>query len=123
MVERMGIVTMLHYVLAAYVATGDVSTAAWKYESQTDPLGQTVHVAQIAPEEARPFVAMRLMCGGISGVMLQVNLGEMQSALMTSPVVGLSFSFNSDVADCSAAASIAPVVDGVGTYEIKGSEA
>jgi len=106
-------------ILAALAASG----GAWHYETQADPLGQTVHVAEIAPDEARPFVALRLMCGGIQGVVLQVNLGQMQFASMTAPPAsGLSFNVGSAPA-YSTAAAVAPITDGVGTYEIKGSEA
>ena len=53
----------------------------WHYETTRDPLGQTVHVAAVAPEAGRPYVGMRLMCGGLAGIVLQVNLGEMQLRL------------------------------------------
>ena len=116
----MGIVTMRLMILAAALAA---SGGSWHYETQADPLGQTVHVAEVAPDQERPFVAMRLMCGGISGVVLQVNLGQMQYASMSAaPSGGLSFNIGAAPA-YSAAAALAPITDGVGTYEIKGSEA
>ena len=98
-------------------------TAGWHYATTHDPLVQTVHVAEIAPDRARPYVALRLMCGGISGVVLQVNLGQMQYASMSAaPASGLSFDVG-DAPGYSTAAALAPITDGVGTYEIKGSEA
>src|SRR5690242_18181902 len=119
MVEGMGTSIILAVVVAALGASG----GSWHYQTTSDPLGQTVHVAEIAPDEARPFVAMRLMCGGISGVSLQVNLGQMQYAsTMSAAPRGLSFNVG-DAPAYSAAASMAPITDGVGTYEIKGSEA
>ena len=113
-VRAMGI-AMMRMMMAAALA----SSGAWTYETARDPLGQSVYVAEIAPDAARPYVAIRLMCGGIAGVVLQVNLGQMQTV---APASGLSF----DVGDApaySTAASLAPITDGVGTYEIKGSEA
>ena len=107
-------------ILAAAAFAGG---GAWHYDTTHDPLGQTVHVAEVAPDQARPFVAMRLMCGGMTGVVLQINLGQMQFASMTgSPARGLSFNVGAAPA-YSTEASIAPVADGIGTYEIKGSEA
>jgi hypothetical protein len=111
----MGIMIMHALIMAAALA----GTGGWTYETVPDPLGQAVHVAQVAPDGDRPYVALRLMCGGITGVVLQVNLGEMGTA---PPASGLSF----DVAGApaySTAASLAPITDGVGTYEVKGSEA
>ncbi|MBI1211314.1 MAG: hypothetical protein GC190_07625 [Alphaproteobacteria bacterium] len=109
---------MLQLILAAALSGG-----TWHYDTTHDPLGQTVHVAQVQPDQARPFVAMRLMCGGIQGVTLQVNLGQMQFASMTgSPSRALAFNVGATPA-YSAEASLAPVADGIGTYVIKGSEA
>jgi len=119
MVEGMGI-SIIDAVVVAALGAG---SGAWHYETANDPLGQTVHIAEVSPDEARPFVAMRLMCGGISGVSLQVNLGQMQYASMTSVSPrGLSFNVG-DAPAYSASAAMAPITDGVGTYEIKGSEA
>jgi len=90
-----------------------------RYASEHDPLGQTVHVAEIVPDPARPFVALRLFCGGIAGVSLQINLGQMQA-----PPNGGEMSFSVDNGPpYSTPASLAPITDGVGTFEIKGSEA
>src|SRR6185503_6800905 len=100
MVERMGISIIDAVIVAALGGSG----GAWHYETTHDPLGQTVHVAEITPDEARPFVAMRLMCGGISGVSLQVNLGEMQSQSMNASAAGLSFKIGDAPAFAAAAA-------------------
>src|SRR5947207_2240368 len=98
MVGSMGM-SMQAIVLAAALAA---SSAGWHYETTHDPLGQAVHVA---------------------GVVLQVNLGQMQFGSVTAaPASGLSFNVGEAPAYL-AAASMAPITDGVGTYEIKGSEA
>jgi hypothetical protein len=114
-------VTMIRVLMVA--AAGSFAMAAgWHYEATHDALGQTVHVAEIVPDVARPYVAMRVMCGGLAGISLQINLGEMQTASMAAPAGGLTFEISQSPA-YSAAASMAPLTDGIGTYEIKGSEA
>lgn len=106
-------------MIAAALAGGDT----WHYDTARDPLGQTVHVAEIVPDAARPYIALRLMCGGIAGVAIQVNLGQMQYASMArAPASGINFDVEGAPAYATAA-SFAPITDGVGTYEIKGSEA
>ena len=109
-------------ILMVTAAAALAMAGSWHYEATHDALGQTVHVAEIVPDAARPYVAMRVMCGGLAGISLQVNLGEMQSASMTAPAGGLTFEIAKSPA-YSAAAAMAPLTDGVGTYEIKGSEA
>lgn len=105
------------------IALALAGSGAWHYQTERDPLGQSVHVAEITPDAARPYVALRLMCGGIAGVVVQVNLGQMQYASMTSaPSAGISFEVEGAPSYATVAAS-APITDGVGTYEIKGSEA
>jgi hypothetical protein len=99
------------------------AAGGWHYETTLDPLGQTVHVAAVAPEAGRPYVGMRLMCGGLPGIVLQVNLGDMRYASMVgAPARSLTFETANAPAH-EAAAARAPIADGVGTYEIKGSEA
>ena len=105
------------------IAAALAGSGTWHYDTTRDPLGQTVHVAEIVPDAARPYVALRLICGGIDGVAVQVNLGQMQYASMASaPASGLSFDVEG-APPYATAASFAPITDGVGTYEIKGSEA
>ena len=101
------------------VALAGGGGAAWRYTSAHDPLGQTVHIAEIVPDAARPYVALRLFCGGIAGVSLQVNLGQMQVAANGGELV---FSVDNGAA-YTTPATLAPITDGVGTFEIKGSEA
>ncbi len=101
------------------IAVALAGSGTWHYDTARDPLGQTVNVAEIVPDAARPYIALRLMCGGIAGVAIQVNLGQMQA----SPERGeMSFAIEG-ARPYATAASLAPITDGVGTYEIKGSEA
>jgi hypothetical protein len=114
---------MMIRILMATAAAAFAMPGSWHYEATHDALGQTVHVAEIVPNAARPYVAMRVMCGGLAGISLQVNLGQMQFASMAAaPAGGLTFEIAKSPA-YSAAAAMAPLTDGVGTYEIKGSEA
>ena len=111
---------MLSLVFAAAVAGG------WQFETQRDPLGQAVYVAEVVPDAGRPSVALRFLCGGMTGVVLQFNLGEVQYA-------GSQFSprepdfedvqFDFEEGPYKTTAKRAPITDGIGTYEIKGSEA
>lgn len=96
---------------------------AWQFATERDPLGQSVYVAEIAPDETR---SLRYLCGGVTGVVLQFNLGETEhgpgafSAAEPKPEE-VQFSFLEGAYDTLAAR--APIADGLGTYEIKGSEA
>jgi hypothetical protein len=104
------------------------ATAAggWQFETLHDPLGQPVYVAEVVPDAARPHVALRFLCGGMTGVVLQFNLGEPRYA-------GMQFSrrepewedvrFEFEEGPYKTTAKRAPIMDGIGTYEIKGSEA
>jgi hypothetical protein len=113
------------FLIAVSACTVFVAFAAgqWRYETARDALGQTVHVASIAPDAARPYIALRFLCGGIGGVVFQFNTGDMQLAgLASEPIFeGVRFEF----ADLShqATATRAAIADGIGTFEIKGSEA
>jgi hypothetical protein len=33
----------------------------WHFETQRDPLGQSVYVAEVAPDDERPHVALRFL--------------------------------------------------------------
>lgn len=112
---------MIHtLIFAAAIAGG------WHFETARDPLGQPVYVAEIVPDAERPHVALRFQCGGMTGVVLQFNLGEVQYA-------GSQFSprepewedvrFEFEEGPYKTTAKRAPITDGIGTYEIKGSEA
>src|SRR5438132_5062328 len=104
------------------IAAAIAGSGTWHYGTAHDPLGQTVHVAEIVPDSARPYIALRLMCGGIAGVAIQVNLGQMQyAATASAPASDINFDVEGAPAYATAA-SLAPITDGVGTYEIKGRE-
>ena len=102
------------------------AAGSWHFEAIRDPLGQPVYAAEIAPDAERPYVALRFLCGGMTGVVLQFNLGEVQYA-------GSQFSrrepefedvqFDFEEGPYKTTAKRAPITDGIGTYEIKGSEA
>ena len=99
---------------------------AWQFATERDPLGQPVYVAAVAPDPARPFVAMKYSCGGIVGVELQFNLGDARyaaSAFSTGepPFETVRFTFPEGQYDTTA--KRAPITEGIGTYEVKGSEA
>jgi hypothetical protein len=96
---------------------------AWQFQTERDPLGQSVYVAGIVPDETR---SLRYLCGGVTGVVLQFNLGETEhGAGAFSPdepkPEEVRFSFLEG--DYDTLAQRAPITDGLGTYEIKGSEA
>jgi len=107
-------------MFAAAVAGG------WQFETQRDPLGQPVYVAGVVPDGGRPSVALGYSCGGIVGVVLQFNLGDVRYA-------GMQFStrdpdeedvrFAFPEGSYNSTAKRAAITDGLGTYEIKGSEA
>lgn len=102
------------------------SAGGWHFETLRDPLGQPVYVASVAPDAARPFVHLKYSCGGIVGVELQFNLGEMQYAepdfSRAAPAFeNVRFAFPEGNYDTTA--KRAPITDGIATYEIKGSEA
>jgi hypothetical protein len=98
----------------------------WQFATERDPLGQPVYVAAVTPDPARPFVAMKYSCGGIVGVELQFNLGDVRyagAAFSTGdpPFETVRFTFPEGQYDTTA--KRAPITEGIGTYEVKGSEA
>jgi hypothetical protein len=102
-----------------------VLTAAlvWQFQTASDPLGQPVYVASVAPDAARPFVHLKFSCGGIVGVELQFNLGEMPGAISNEDPEFEDVRFTFLEGKYDTAAKRAPITDGIATYEIKGSEA
>ena len=101
-------------------------SSAWQFETESDPLGQKVYVASVAPEAERPHVALRFLCGGVTGVVLQFNLGDVETegaqfSTDEPGEEGVRFSFVEG--DYDTIAKRAPITDGLGTFEIKGSEA
>ena len=95
----------------------------WQFATEHDPLGQPVYVAEIAPDQVR---SVRFLCGGVTGVVLQFNLGEVEyggQAFSTGEpeLENVRFAFVEGNYDTTARR--APITDGVGTFEIKGSDA
>ena len=107
-------------IIAAAIGGG------WQFETANDPLGQPVYVASVTPDAGRPYVNLTFSCGGIVGVVLQFNLGEIRYAGAAFPrrepeFEDVRFSFAEGKYDTTA--KRAPITDGIATYEIKGSEA
>lgn len=100
-----------------------LGAGGWNFETARDPLGQPVYVASVMADEARPQIALRFSCGGIAGVVFQFNMGDMQVAgLLAEPVPeDVRFEFASGGYETTA--KRAAIVDGIGTFEIKGTEA
>lgn len=99
---------------------------SWHFDTLRDPLGQAVYVAEVAPDEERPHIALRFLCGGMTGVVLQFNLGEIQfagSQFSRREPTWEDFRFEFEEGPYKTSAKRAPIADGLGTYEIKGSEA
>jgi hypothetical protein len=96
---------------------------AWQFQTARDPLGMPVYVAEIAPDEMR---SLRFLCGGVTGVVLQFNLGETEhpaEAYSADEPKDEEVRFTLLGVDYDTLAKRAPLTDGLGTYEIKGSEA
>ena len=107
-------------IAAALAAPG------WRFDTARDPLGHPVYVAFVAPDEARPEVALRFLCGGVTGVVLQFNLGETaydRSQFSTDEPADEDVRFAFVEGKYDTRARRAPIADGLGTYQITGSEA
>ena len=101
-------------------------SAAWHMETERDPLGQSVYVAAVEPDDTRPEVGLKFSCGGVVGVVLQFNLGETEHTpdqFSTSEPSSENVHFEFPEGKYDSTAKRAPITDGLGTYEIKGSEA
>ena len=98
----------------------------WQFETERDPLGNPVYVAQVTPDSARPDIALKFSCGGVVGVVLQFNLGDIEysgSQFSTDEPAPEGFRFQFPEGPYDTLAKRAPIADGLSTYEIKGSEA
>lgn len=105
---------------AALLASG------WQFEAKTDPIGQTVYVAEFRPPADQPQAQLRFSCGGIVGVELQFNLGQSHydsGAFSTDDPPWEDVQFTFPEGPYPTTAKRAPLTDGVGTYEIKGGDA
>jgi len=95
----------------------------WHFGTERDPLGQPVYVAEVAPDRARPHIALRFSCGGLAGVVFQFNTGDMRLAGMSGAPATEGVRFDFDGRGYETTARRAAIADGIGTFEIKGSEA
>jgi hypothetical protein len=103
-----------------------VAASGWQFETRTDPIGQTVYVAELRPSAEQTPTQLRFSCGGIVGVELQFNLGQASydsGAFSTAdpPWEDVKFTFAEGAYPTTA--KRAPLTDGMGTYEIKGGDA
>lgn len=105
------------------VLVAALSAASWQFQTTADPLGQPVYVAEVAPDAERPFVSLKYACGGVTGVVLQFNLGTMASDFSTKEPGFEDVRFTFAEGKYDSAAQRAPLTDGIDTFEIKGSEA
>ena len=99
-----------------------VIAASWVFQAGQDPLGQPVYTAGVRYEAAQ----LTFSCGGIVGVVLQFNLGDVNYGdKRYSPAEpeweDVRFTFAEGPYDTTA--KRAPITEGIGTYEIKGSDA
>lgn len=112
---------MIHtLIFAAAIAGG------WQFETATDPLGLPVYVAAVAPDGTRPDVALKYLCGGVTGVVLQFNLGDtdyQDGQFSTDEPAWEDVRFAFPEGPYNTTAKRAPIADGLATYEIKGSDA
>jgi len=113
---------MVHALLIAAA----LGAQGWHFDTQRDPIGQPVYTAEVRPDPARQHVSIKFSCGGIIGVVLQFNLGEIkyadsQFSTRDPEWEDVRFTFAEGKYDTTAKRS--PITDGLGTYEIKGSDA
>jgi hypothetical protein len=97
----------------------------WQVGTARDPLGQPVYVASVTPDSSRPYVQLKFSCGGIVGVELQFNLGEVKyaGAFSTGEPAFENVQFAFPEGKYDTVARRAPITEGIGAFEIKGSEA
>jgi|GEM_PF-2277296 len=103
-----------------------LAAAPWRFDVQTDPLGQSVYVAEVAGSEDLPQAFLRFSCGGMPGVLLQFNLGQAAqdgSDFGTDDPSWEDVTFLFPEGEYPTATKRAAIADGIGTFEIKGSEA
>lgn len=103
-----------------------LAAATWRFDIQTDPLGQSVYVAETIGSENLPQALIRFSCGGLPGVLLQFNLGQArfdgEDFSLDDPAwEDVTFTFPEG--DYPTTTKRAALADGVGTFEIKGNEA
>ena len=105
---------------------GLLAASGWQFETRTDPIGQTVYVAELVAPADQAGTQLRFSCGGIIGVELQFNLGQTgyaSGAFSTDDPPWEDVKFTFAEGEYPTTAKRAPLTDGVGTYEIKGGDA
>jgi len=108
------------------LAAATIAATMWRFEIQTDPLGQSVYVAEAAGSDALPQAFLRFSCGGMPGVLLQFNLGQAAhdgNDFQAGDPAWEDVTFLFPEGEYPTATKRAAVADGIGTFEIKGSEA
>lgn len=103
-----------------------LSAPGWQFETISDPLGHPVYVASSIRHAEAPQAFLKFSCGGIVGVELQYNLGHAAFSgndFSTDDPKWEDVSFIFPEGPYPTTAKVAPLTDGVGTFEIKGGDA
>ena len=103
-----------------------LAAVTWRFDIQTDPLGQSVYVAEATGSEALPQALIRFSCGGLPGVLLQFNLGQARfegDDFSAAEPAWEDVTFTFPEGAYPTTAKRAALADGVGTFEIKGNDA
>jgi hypothetical protein len=112
--------------LMSLALLGLLAASGWQFDTRTDPIGQTVYVAELRPSAEQAETQLRFSCGGIVGVELQFNLGQASydnGAFSTADPPWEDVKFTFAEGEYPTTAKRAPLTDGMGTYEIKGGDA
>jgi hypothetical protein len=104
-----------------FVALIFATAGVWQFDTVRDPLGHPVYVASVSGSPS--YVQLKYSCGGIVGVELQFNLGEMPGAITNDEPKFEQVRFAFVEGQYDTVARRAPITEGLGTFEIKGSEA
>jgi hypothetical protein len=113
-------------IAAVTAANTTLAASSWHFDVQSDPLGQNVYVAEATGSEDLPQAFLRFSCGGMPGVLLQLNLGQaLQDGgdFRADDPAWEDVTFVFPEGEYAAATKRAAIADGIGTFEIKGSEA
>ena len=116
----------LYLMNVLLLAAASLAAATWRFDVQTDPLGQRVYVAEAVGSEALPQSMLRFSCGGLPGVLLQFNLGQARFegddfSVSDPDWEDVTFAFPEGAYPTTT--KRAALADGIGTFEIKGNDA